>query len=512
MKGCRAYVLACAFLFSGFHAFGRPMTATLNLTEKVSLQELAENVLDPNSDRYGVYYTPEEIKKMVAPDDEAYNRMLTELKYEGFSIVFESKSHLVLTIKGDHTDFERVFKTHILFTKSLIHKNLESASIPENLSIVRSISGLNNVRKFKPRYKIFPHLEEFSEQPGILPDDIKATYGIAPLYDRGLTGEGQHIGVATYMNYEIEDIKQYFQKIEISPVPQVDTVEFNGKAVYESRSAMETELDVQMAGTIAPGAKIHVFTSAENSEAGELALFTAVLDDNRAKVVNYSWGSCETYVNEDHRPDMDRVFFRAVAQGVSLLVASGDNGSDGCGDGTVVADWPAAHPGVVAVGGTAIYLNADKTKRERGWSGSGGGLSSHYPLPSWQEGFKAPFVKRSFPDIAFNGDPSTGQGIWVRSSKNGTPQWEQVGGTSMSAPQWVGYLALVNEARAERGLRPLGFLNPILYGASQLEKARIFTDVTAGKNGKYSAGRGWDAVTGWGSMKGAEMLDFLLNR
>jgi len=137
-------------------------------------------------------------------------------------------------------------------------------------------------------------------------------------------------------------------------------------------------------------------------------------------------------------------------------------------------------------------------------------VSANYALPLWQKSFKAPFIRRSFPDIAFNADPGTGEGIWVRSSLTSSPSWVQVGGTSMASPQWAGFLALVNEGRKERGLNSIGFLNPILYKASSIEKRDIFTDITSGSNGAYSAGNGWDAVTGWGTMKGHAMYQFLI--
>jgi len=275
-------------------------------------------------------------------------------------------------------------------------------------------------------------------------------------------------------------------------------------------SAPETELDAQFSGMIAPGSSIHVFTSAENDTQGEIAMYTAILDDNRAKVVNYSWGMCEENVNAASRKSMDKVLARAVAQGVNFFVASGDTGSHSCGDTRTIADWPALHPGVIAVGGTSLYLNSNGGKTEKGWSGSGGGVSATYPLPKWQAKFKKPFVRRSYPDIAFNADPMTGQGIWIRQGLTERPSWQKVGGTSMAAPQWVGLMALVNQARQLKQKKAMGYLNPILYGASANEKARIFTDITIGKNGDYSAALGWDAVTGLGTPKAYELLQFLL--
>ena len=193
----------------------------------------------------------------------------------------------------------------------------------------------------------------------------------------------------------------------------------------------------------------------------------------------------------------------------NLMIASGDSGSDGCEDGSVAGEWPATHPNVVAVGGTTLTINDDGSGSEQAWSGSGGGVSAFYKLPHWQKNFQSPFIKRSFPDIAFNADPASGEAVWARSDSTGSPSWQVIGGTSMAAPQWTGFLTLVNEARASEGRRALGFLNPILYPVKN--KAKMLSDITSGSNGAYKATRGWNAVTGWGSMKGADLLEYLLS-
>ncbi len=509
MKTIMKGMLSSLLMVSGFTALAHPMKLTLTLEQRTSIQELAHNVVDPNSDRYEQYYTPEEIRDLVAPTQEDYDNLLNSLRAEGFSISFESKSHLVVGIEGEHTTFEKVFRTPIRFTNRSLHTNTLKPQIPNHLSLITSLSGLDNTPKFKPLYKkaIRP-LANLDDQPGILPDDVKSAYNLTGLYEQGWSGKNQDLAIATYMNFSLDDVNQYYNLIGLSPVPTVDVISFNGTAPYDADSATETELDVELSGMIAPGSNIHVFGSAANSEDGELSLFTAILDDNRSKVVNYSWGSCENSLNMDHKKDMDKVFARAVAQGVNILVASGDTGSDCVGDGTVVADWPAMHPQLVAVGGTTLLFNNDGSPYEIGWSGSGGGISKFYKLPQWQAGFRSPFVRRSYPDISFNADPSSGEGIWVRSGLNGTPGWLQIGGTSMAAPQWAGFLALVNEARQSNGKAALGFINPIIYKAAN--KKAIFTDITSGKNGAFKANVGWDAVTGWGSMKGETMFNFLV--
>jgi kumamolisin len=314
------------------------------------------------------------------------------------------------------------------------------------------------------------------------------------------------VAVATYGDVNTQVVQAYYAQWAISPLPSVDKVTFNGKPLLNDDSAGETSLDAEMIGMMAPGASIHIFTSAANNDAGEMALFTAILDDGRSKVVNYSWGGCEPQLTAKHAAEMGKVFARALAQGVNILVASGDQGSDSCNNKTVAADWPAAHPDVVAVGGTTLtpmngYFD------ETAWSLGGGGISKKWALPAYQNGLG--LSKRAYPDVAFNADPSVSpEPIYIQ--VKGQQGWAAVGGTSMASPQWAGFLALVNAARAAQGKAALGFLNPIIYGLSAANRAVAFNDVTNGSNGAYSAATGFDEVSGWGSMNGEQLAPLLI--
>ena len=145
---------------------------------------------------------------------------------------------------------------------------------------------------------------------------------------------------------------------------------------------------------------------------------------------------------------MLQVFARAVAQGVNVMVASGDSGAEGCPEQNDFslkkynATFPAASiPYVVAVGGTSIDGGDNGNVKESAWDGSGGGVSEIYALPNSQSAFLSPFSMRSFPDVAFNADPNTGQDALVHINGPTLPEMVQFGGTSIAAPQWSGFLA-----------------------------------------------------------------------
>jgi len=481
------------------------LNAMIRLQEKVPLEQLADNVRNPGAPRFGAYYSPTEIREIAAPSDEEYSLVVQQLKNEGLQITGENKTHLWIAVKGDSTVFEKVFQARFQFNKEGKRQLQAQAQVPTYMSLIASVGGLENHRQAKPLHHFKSRV--LSNTPGgISPATIKTVYGFDSIYASGISGQGQHIAVATYNDFNLPDVQYFYQTMNISPAPSIDKVPFNGAPPADENSAMETQLDAEFSGMMAPGANVHVFSSATNDDAGELAMFTAILNDNRAKVVNYSWGSCEKQVTAQHAQDMTKVFAQAVAQGVTILVASGDSGSDSCQDGSTVADWPAAHPDVTAVGGTTLALNG-KSPTETAWNGSGGGISQMFDLPNYQAGLGGQFIKRSYPDVAFNADPASGQAIYAH--QNGVAGWLVIGGTSMAAPQWAGFLALVGNARAAKNLAPMGFLNPLIYATNASQQAQIFTDITVGANGAYTAQVGWDAVTGFGSMKAQSLLNFL---
>ena len=490
-------------------AYAKPIELILRLKERVNMEDLAKSVSTPSSPRFRKYYSPEEINALSAPSTQDYAALLAQLSSKGFKVVSESKSHLFVTVRADHAQVEKTFSTS--FRTSNANAKFvgfaKQASIPSGLDLVASVSGMDQTSRMRPHFKV-PNAA-VSKVKAITQDIIKTSYGFKPIHAAGIKGKGQQIAVATYDGFHLTDIQTFFTKSKISPAPVVDQVKFNGDPAIQEDSAAETALDAEFSGMMAPDAQIHVFASAENSDAGELALFTAILDDNRAKTVNYSWGTCETKVTPEHQADMDKVYARAAAQGTTILVASGDSGADGCGDGTKIADWPASEPYALAVGGTSFALNGSQLN-ESGWTDGGGGVSGLYALPDYQSNFQSPYNKRSMPDVAFNADQNTGEQIWT-SYPDGTPHWLTIGGTSMAAPQWAGFIALVNQARANAGKSSIGFVNPVLYAMSASDKAKSLHDITQGNNG-FPAGPGWDAVTGFGSPQADQLLQYLVNQ
>ena len=263
---------------------------------------------------------------------------------------------------------------------------------------------------------------------------------------------------------------------------------------------VENALDIAVAGSTAPGARIVVYIAPNNEQGWVDALSTAIHDTaNAPSVISISWGG-----DEDDwgaiSGSFGTVLADAAALGVTVFSSSGDGGSE---QPASVA-YPASDPMVTGCGGTTVRDVSGWSFTQNAWSGSGGGISNMFDLPSWQDGAGVPasinpqgHVGRGVPDIAGNADPNSGYALFIGGAGFGA-----VGGTSAVAPLYAGLVALLN---AQLGA-PVGYLNPTLYG---LSNPCVFDDVTTGSNTGYAAGTGWDAVTGLGSVNG-EALAYAL--
>jgi kumamolisin len=216
---------------------------------------------------------------------------------------------------------------------------------------------------------------------------------------------------------------------------------------------------------------------------------------------------------------MDQAFTDAAALGVTVTVASGDNGSsdDPSGQTSVHCDFPASSPHALACGGTKLIGNTSSfaISSEVVWNelasnegAGGGGVSDVFPEPSWQAnaGVPAPASGgsggggRGLPDVAGNADPLTGYLVVVDGQR------EPIGGTSAVAPLWAGLIARLAQATG----KTFGLIQPLLYAGVAPGTAQPgFNDIVSGSNGAYQAGPGWDACTGLGSPNGAALVKLL---
>ena len=383
--------------------------------------------------------------------------------------------------------------------------------------VVEGVFGLDN----RPQAK--PHFRRRQGRGGVRAAAVSLSYTpiqVAALYSfpTGVDGAGECIALIELGGgYKPTDLSNYWSQLKLTETPTVSAVSVgngsNNPTGDPNSADGEVMLDIEVSGSIAPGAKIVVYF-AENTDAGFLnAITTAVHDStNNPSVVSISWGGPESSWTQQAMTSMDEAFQSAAAMGVTVCVADGDDGStDGVTDGLNHVDFPASSPNVLACGGTELVASGNAITSETVWNelannegATGGGISDVFPLPSWQNGAGVPpsanpshNVGRGVPDVAGDADPTTGYVTLV----DGNP--DVIGGTSAVAPLWAGLIALINESIG----KPAGFINPLLY--KNASTAADFNDISSGNNGAYSAGPGWDACSGLGSPIGIQVATAL---
>jgi subtilase family serine protease len=252
--------------------------------------------------------------------------------------------------------------------------------------------------------------------------------------------------------------------------------------------AIETALDVEWAHANAPQATIYVVISPDATFTNLLKCVNYAATLKNVVAISMSWGAPENGSGMSSVISAyDAAFKTITGKGIILLAASGDAGAY---DGTrsLTTDYPASSPYVIGVGGTTLKLSgAGVWGSETGWSGSGGGYSAVEKEPS--PGISTPNGKRGVPDVSFDADPNTGIYVYC------FPYWYEVGGTSVGAPNWAAIVA-DGAANTTAITLNLGYLYGIVYTSYYGSEIH---DITGGNNGYYSAGNGWDAVTGIGT-------------
>ncbi|MGH2443251.1 MAG: S53 family peptidase [Chloroflexota bacterium] len=328
------------------------------------------------------------------------------------------------------------------------------------------------------------------------PSDIASAYGFAPLYRQGISGTGETVALIEIDGYDVSDISTYDARYGL-PAPNVTEYYVGGKR-FSLQTGSETSFDLEWLHALAPNAAVQIYyvDNSQILQTGWKGMEDALqmAGSNGAQTISISLGSCWPGHSS---VGADAMFASLFHKGISVFVSSGDNG-DHCGSQLGVS-YPAGDPYVVSVGGTSLRLRGNDTiAREVAWKKSGGGRETHLLRRRWQAAPTMPDGRQRWsPDVAFLGDPHTG----VNYISHG--QWMQAGGTSLGAPAWSAAWALISQSLSPPSQVPGTVLQPAarsIYSIGNSSQYRAtFHDVRRGSNGRYRAGPGWDAVTGWGT-------------
>jgi kumamolisin len=387
--------------------------------------------------------------------------------------------------------------------------------------LVEGVFGLDDRQQARPVTR--PAAASARNVRALTPPQVGKLYN----FPAGHSAAGQCIGLLEFQGgYDPADITAWFEGLHLTS-PALSDVSVDG-AVNSPGHPMDLEvlLDIDVAGAIAQGADIAVYFAPWTEQGWVDGVTTAVHDATRdPSVLSISWGwpefqDADTLSWTQAAMDaVDATFQEAAVLGITVLVASGDQGSQ-CQirDGHAHVNFPASDPYVTACGGTQIGDVSGGSFTEVLWNddhgASGGGVSDVFGVPAWQEHAAVPVSVndharhgRGVPDVA--GNACSASGYFLVHDGVCTPT--AIGGTSATAPLYAGLVALLNA----RLPGPAGYLNPILYS---LAGSEVLRDITGhGTNGcpgtpGYPVGPGWDATTGLGRIDGEKLLGALQKR
>ncbi len=441
----------------------------------------------------------------------------------GLTVVGSSAGQRTVRLSGTVKAMEEAFGVKLkwaAYNKVKFRHRSGSISLPKDVApLIEGVFGLDNRLAVRPHFLFKPIPKGRQPRAGnvhaFTPIQVAKLYNFPPHLD----GSGQCIAILEFGGgYTRSDLKKYFAELGIPP-PKVTAVSVDGGHNSPTGDPNgpdgEVMLDIEVAGAVAPKAKIAVYFAPNSDDSFLNALRAAVHDSlRRPSVVSISWGGPELASTQQSLKDYDAVCQEAALMGVTICCSAGDHGTDDTPKPAKRAnvDFPASSPHVLACGGTHLEAANGTISKEVVWNtrdgwATGGGVSEVFPLPAWQAKANVPNSAnpggkqgRGVPDVAGDADADTGYIIRVDGAEGPS------GGTSAVAPLWAALIALINQGLG----KPVGFVNPLLYQSPN--SSRCFNDIVAGDNGafpsskKYPAAPGWDACTGWGSPNGAALL------
>jgi len=337
---------------------------------------------------------------------------------------------------------------------------------------------------------------------GISAAAMRHAYGFDSISFGGVTGNGSGQAIAIVDAWDTPDIQNDLHQFDLAlglSDPSFAVIAGDGTGVLpaagDAGAQEETCLDVEWAHAMAPGAAIFLVESANLLFSNLMPAVQLAAKQTGVSVVSMSFGAPESVLGSTTMATYDAMLTTPAGHApVSFVASDGDHGSDI----TTGPEYPASSPNVIGVGGTNLRLNGSNLRSsEVPWndlpnSATGGGPSLYETIPSFQASYTTS-TTRVVPDVAMSwGDVA----IYDSNDNTGSGAWELLGGTSLSAPMFAGLTAIVNQGRAHNGLLP--YDTSSLHTAMYDLPASNYYDVTSGGNGLYSAGTGYDNVTGRG--------------
>jgi len=508
---------------------------SLHQTNLDRVREIALQVSDPTSSMYGRYMRADEIRELTEPHPSHVAAVGKWLGAAGVSWTRRGEvvdAQLTVGVAREllRTEFnwvvhtatgQRAMRATAFFLPKEVHDG------------VAAVYGLHGLP--------LPHLPPVAPDPAdpanVTPAVIAQTYGVSGVTPLGLVNNRQAVAEFVGQKTSIADLKSFFARYLPNATESQSSVYkyvFHRSVPTTGTPGVEAELDIEYIMGVAPGVLTEFWYVGSLDFCGDVKQWSSdILEDDAPLVHSVSYGiqgvvwhqlGCFPW----QVADIDVNFAKLAANGKTIIFASGDSGSGHTNGlfpwsrGALYPSWPASSPWVTAVGATR-FVDQQPGQEEMAVDqfGSGGGFSKMFDAFLAQKVAVAKYLDsatglppqsmfsaggRATPDVA-----ALGEGYQVVVDGKVYP----VGGTSASAPAFAAMVSLLNEARLQAGMSPMGYLNPFLY-----QHPEAFTDVTLGTNAisragakvkyGYTAAAGWDPVTGLGTPIFSKLLSCAL--
>ncbi|MDQ6816704.1 MAG: S53 family peptidase, partial [Actinomycetota bacterium] len=546
------------------------------VADDAGLRRFALAVSTPTSPSYGHYLPISKLARRFGAPLAAQARVVRYLRAVGATQVAASPTGMYVAATMSVAVAERTFGTSLARFQSsqgerfiapvaVAHTSAGGGRLPGPLNgLALGVVGLNTRRVVPPS---IPHRRSTralapnhasSMQPpsdyspvtgtpsgclagrksgGFTPNQYLTAYGYNPLHSAGLGGQGVRVALIEIDRFKRSDLATFVNCFGLH-VPAISVYSLGPQSAIPFGE--ESTLDAEVLTAAAPNLKsLEVFES--NGDAAQVDrsfIAPLVAPGAKAQVISASLGLCEPNMLQDFGRagirTVERGLSLAAATGITVVAASGDNGSAECinGQGNPVnelaANYPASSPWVTSVGGTNVHLNsANQIQSQMVWNDTtdqigagGGGFSGVFPRPRYQTGIVGQ-NSRAVPDVSMLADVAPGFAIFCTAQgTSGCQGWTTVGGTSAATPLLAGGIALVNQDLHKHQRELIGFLNPLLYQlGTGSSSAQVFSDVTGIGNdvgpwipggggrplGCCTAASGFDEASGWGSVDLAQL-------
>ena len=494
---------------------GRPMHLAIGLPLRNpgGLTNLLAQIYNPASTNYHHFLTPAQFTERFGPTPGDYQGLADFVRARGLTITATHANRMLLEVAGPADRVEPAF--HVTLRRYRHPVEARDFYAPDTEPVldlavpVLSVSGLDNYQVPHPASlrKITPDLAPPARPlagsgPGgnYIGNDFRTAY----VPGTPLTGRGEQVGLVEFSSgFYLSDVTNYENLAGLPPVPVTTVLLDNydgGPGLFND----ECSLDVEMAVSMAPGlSQVVVYEGVMPDD-----VLNRMATDDSAEQLASSW----TFPID---PTTEQIFMQFAAQGQSFFNASGDSDAYA---GAIPS--PCDDPNITIVGGTTLTTAADGSwQSEQVWnegngSGSGGGISTQYPIPVWQQAVnmatnQGSITQRNIPDVALTAD-----NILVMYNHGSSGSYT---GTSCAAPLWAAFTALINEQGTNNAAAPVGFLNPAIYAlGAGTNYPQLFHDIVTGDNtwsgstNQFYAVPGYDLCTGWGTPAGQSLIDALV--